>query len=174
VEYGAAIALALVRDFDGSQTLAKDLEARFPEDTAVRFSYLPSLGALVALKHNEPQRAVELLQSAVPYEMGAPPSSFIGFFGAFYPVFLRGEAFLAEHRGSEAAMEFQKVLAHRGIVVSDPVGALARLQLGRAFRMAGDQVKAKAAYHDFLILWKDADRDIPIWKQAQAEYAQLP
>jgi hypothetical protein len=106
--------------------------------------------------------------------MGAPPSSFIGFFGAFYPVFLRGEAFLAEHRGSEAAMEFQKVLVHRGIVVSDPVGALARLQLRRAFRMAGDQVKAKAAYHDFLILWKDADRDIPIWKQAQAEYAQLP
>ncbi len=173
VVYGAASALALAGDFSGAQILAKDLETRFPEDTAVRFSYLPSIGALLALKHGEPVKAIKLLQSAVPYEMGAPPSSFIGFFGAFYPQYLRGEAYLAEHRGAEAAVEFQKVLDHRGIVVSDPIGALARLQLGRAFALAGDQSKAKTAYENFLTLWKDADLDIPIFKQAQAEYAKI-
>ena len=86
---------------------------------------------------------------------------------------VRGEAHLAAHQGVEAAAEFQKILDHRGIVVSDPVGALARLQLGRAFALAGDPTKARTGYQDFLTLWKDADPDIPIFKQAQAEYAKL-
>jgi tetratricopeptide (TPR) repeat protein len=125
------------------------------------------------LKHDEPSKAIELLQTAVPYELGAPRSSFFGFFGALYPVYVRGEAYLAAHQGAEAAAEFQKILDHRGVVVSDPIGALAHLQIGRAYAMQGDTAKAKASYQDFLTLWKDADPDIPILKQAKAEYAKL-
>jgi hypothetical protein len=96
-----------------------------------------------------------------------------GFFGALYPIYVRGEARLAAHQGAEAAAEFQKILDHRGIVVSDPIGAQARLQLGRAFALAGDKAKAKTAYEKFLTLWRDADPDIPILRQAKAEYAKL-
>jgi tetratricopeptide (TPR) repeat protein/predicted Ser/Thr protein kinase len=173
VEYGAAFALALAGDFPRSQTLANDLERRFPEDTSVRSSYLPVLRALLALNHGEPAKAIELLQIAVPYELGQPRSSIHGSFGALYPIYLRGEAYLTAQRGAEAAAEFQKILDHRGIVVSDPVGAVARLQLGRAFALSGDNTKAKAAYQDFLTLWKEADPEIPIFKQAKAEYARL-
>jgi len=90
-----------------------------------------------------------------------------------YPVFVRGEAYLAAHQGKEAAAEFQKILDHRGIVLNEPIGALAHLGLARAYAMQGDTAKAKAAYQDFLTLWKDADLDIPILKQAKAEYAKL-
>ena len=112
-------------------------------------------------------------QAAVLHELGAPRSSIHALFGALYPVYVRGEVYLALHQGAEAATEFQKILVHRGIVVSDPIGALAHLQLGRAFALSGDKIKAKAAYQDFLTLWKDADPDIPILKQAKAEYAKL-
>ena len=95
------------------------------------------------------------------------------FFGPLYPVYFRGEALLAAHQGPQAAAEFQKILDHRGIVVSDPVGALARLQLGRAFALSGDKSRAKSAYEDFLTLWKDADPGIPILLQAKREYARL-
>jgi eukaryotic-like serine/threonine-protein kinase len=90
-----------------------------------------------------------------------------------YAVYVRGEAYLAAHLGTEAAAEFQKILDHRGIVVNEPIGALARLQIGRAYAMQGDTAKAKAAYQDFLTLWKDADPDIPILIAAKAEYAKL-
>jgi tetratricopeptide (TPR) repeat protein len=173
VEYGAAFALALSGDSARSQTLANDLEKRFPEDTSVRFSYVPALRALLALNHSEPSKAIGLLQIAVPYDLGAPRSSFHGFFGTLYPVYVRGGAYLAARQGAEAAAEFQKILDHRGIVVSDPIGALARLQLGRALALSGDKTKAKTAYQDFLTLWKDADPDIPILKQAKTEYASL-
>jgi len=173
VEYGVAFALALSRDSSRSQALANDLERRFPEDTSVRFAYLPELRALLALNRGEPSKSIDHLQIAVPYEFGTPRSSIHGFFGALYPVYVRGLAYLAVHQGAEAAAEFQKILNHRGIVVSDPIGALARLQVGRAFALSGDRTKAKAAYQDFLTLWKDADPDIPILKQAKAEYAKL-
>ncbi|MBZ5722900.1 MAG: protein kinase [Acidobacteriia bacterium] len=173
VEYGAAFALALSGDSARSQTLADDLEKRFGEDTSVRFSYLPALRALLALNRGEPSKAIELLQIAVPNELGAPRSSFLGFFGTFYPVYVRDEAYLALHQGAEASTEFQKILDHRGIVVSDPVGAIAHLQLGRAHTLEGSTAKAKAAYQDFFILWEDADPDIPILKEAKAEYAKL-
>jgi tetratricopeptide (TPR) repeat protein len=173
VEFGAALALALAGDSTQSQKLADDLEKRFPEDTAVKSSYLPALRALHALKQGNQAKAIELLTFAAPYELGAPPSSFLGFFGALYPIYVRGQAYLAAHQGAEAAAEFRKILDHRGIVVSDPIGALAHLQLGRAFVLSGDKVKARAAYQDFLTLWKDADRDIPIFQQAKAEYAKL-
>jgi tetratricopeptide (TPR) repeat protein len=169
VEYGAAFALATSGDIAGAQTLAADLGKRFPEDTAVRFNYLPTLGALFLLKGGQPLRAVELLQIAAPYELGAP--AFFG--GSLYPVYVRGESYLAAHRGPEAAVEFQKIIDRRGIVVSDPIGALAHLQLGRALVLAGDKAKAKAAYQDFLTLWVEADLDIPVLRQAKAEFARL-
>jgi tetratricopeptide (TPR) repeat protein len=173
VEYGAGYALALAGDFSKAQALAADLERRFPEDTSVRFSYLPALRARLALNHGDASQALTLLESAVRYELGTPRSSVSGLFGALYPVYVRGEAYLAAHRSAEAAAEFQKILDHRGIVVSDPIGALAHLQLGRALAMSGDKAKAKTAYKDFLGLWKDADADVPIHKQAKTEYARL-
>jgi DNA-binding winged helix-turn-helix (wHTH) protein len=173
VEYGAALALALTGDIAQTQTLANDLQKRFGEDTSVKFSYLPTLRALLALASHDPSRAIELLQVAAPYDLGAPRSSYHGIFGPLYPIYFRGQAFLAAHQGAQAATEFQKILDHRGIVVSDPIGALARLQLGRAFVLSGDNVRAKSAYEDFLALWKDADPDVPILKQARKEYAKL-
>jgi DNA-binding winged helix-turn-helix (wHTH) protein/predicted Zn-dependent protease len=173
VQYGAAFSFALAGDDSRAEMLAKDLEKRFPEDTLVRFSYIPSIRALQALNRGEPTKAVELLEVSAPYELGAPHSSMHGFFGAMYPVYVRGMAYLAAHQGREAAAEFQKILDHPGLVVSDPIGALARLQLGRAYVVSGDRTRAKSAYEDFLNLWKDADSEIPIFKQAKAEYASL-
>jgi DNA-binding winged helix-turn-helix (wHTH) protein/tetratricopeptide (TPR) repeat protein len=173
VEYGAAFALALAGDNVGTQTLADDLESRFPEDTSVRFSYLPTLRSLIALKRGDPEKSIELLQISAPYDLGTQRSTIHGLFGALYPVYVRGEAYLAARRGAEAAAEFQKILDHRGIVISDPVGALAHLELGRAYMLTGDKNRARQAYEDFLTLWKDADSDIPILKQAQAEYSKL-
>jgi eukaryotic-like serine/threonine-protein kinase len=173
VEYGAAVALALAGESFRVQTLANDLERRFPEDTSVRFSYLPTLRALVALNHKEPGKAIELLQIAAPYDLAIPGINFFAFFGSLYPAYVRGQAYMAAHQGTQAAAEFRKILDHRGVVFSDPVGALARLQLGRAFAVSGDKTKAKAAYQDFLGLWRDADQDIPILHQAKAEYTRL-
>jgi eukaryotic-like serine/threonine-protein kinase len=173
VEYGAAFALTLSGNSSQTQTLAADLERRFPEDTSVRFSYVPALRALLALQHGAPAKAVELLRTSAPYELGTPQSSFFGSYGTLYPIYVRGEAYLAAHQGAEAAAEFQKILDHRGIVICDPIGALARLQLGRAYSLLGDKTKARDAYQDFLTLWKDADSDIPILKEAKTEYAKL-
>ena len=172
-EYGAAFGLALAGDSVRAQVLADDLEKRFPEDTSVRFSYLPSLRALLALNHGEPSRAIEILQVAVPYELGTQRSWIHGNFGALYPVYVRGLAYLALHQGAEAAAEFRKILDHPGIVISDPVGAVARLQLARAYTMQGDTVKASAAYQDFLNLWQNADQDVPVYKAAKAEFEKL-
>jgi eukaryotic-like serine/threonine-protein kinase len=172
-EYGAAFALILAGDPSQATTMTADLERRFPEDTAVRFNYTPTLRALLALNHGEASRAVDLLQVSMPYELGEPPSSFFGYYGALYPVYVRGEAYLALNRGPEAVREFQKIIEHRGIVVSDPIGALVHLQLGRALVLSGDETKAKAAYQDFLTIWKDAEPAIPILKRARAEYTNL-
>jgi DNA-binding winged helix-turn-helix (wHTH) protein/tetratricopeptide (TPR) repeat protein len=173
VEYGAAFARALSGESSQASALVHDLERRFPEDTSVQFTYLPTLRARLALNRGETVKAIELLQVAVPNEMGQPYSKYHGFFGALYPVYVRGEAYLAAGQGRQAAAEFQKILDHRGIVVSDPIGALAHLQLGRALALSGNKAKAKTAYQDFLVLWKNAERDIPILKRAKAEYANL-
>jgi eukaryotic-like serine/threonine-protein kinase len=169
VEYGAAFALALAGDSSGSEGLVDDLEEHFPEDTSVRFSYVPTIRARLALNRGEPAKAIELLQIAIPYELGQPRSALQGFFGALYPIYVRGDAYLSLHEGADAAIEFQKIIDHQGITISDPIGAVARLELGRAYAMAGDKAKAKNAYQDFLDLWKDADPNIPILKQAKAE-----
>ena len=170
VEYGAALAFALVGDTATPQALAKDLE-KASEDTYVRFDYLPTLRALFALSHRDSSSAIELLQTAAPYELSV--GSWSGFFGILYPIYVRGQAYLFAHRYAEAAAEFQRVLDYPGVVFADPVGARARLELGRAYALSGDKVKAKAAYQDFLTLWKDGDPDIPILKQAKVEYAKL-
>ena len=176
VEYGAAFALALSGDSSRSQTLTDDISGRFPEATIVRFTYLPTLRALLALNRSQLANAVELLQTTIPYEGGTTiegGSEFLLGAGNLYTAYVRGLAFLAARQGAEAAAEFQKILDHRGIVLSDPIGPLAHLQLGRAYALSGNKTKAKSAYQDFLTLWKDADPGIPILKQAQAEHANL-
>ena len=176
VGYGAAFALALSGDSSRSQALTYDLSRRFPEDTRVQFIYTPTLQALLALNHNQPSKAVELLQTTIPYELGTPTeggSELLLGAGNLYPAYVRGRVYLAAHQGIEAAAEFQKIIDHRGIVISDPIGALAHLQLGRAYVLAGERTKAKSAYQDFLTLWTGADPNIPILKQARAEYAKL-
>ena len=148
------------------------MNKRFPEDTLVQFNYLPALRAKIALLHSNPQQALDILKVASPYELDLPAVDSYNW-PNLYPVYVRGEAYLAAHQGSEAAAEFQKILDHRGIVLNEPIGALAHLQLGRAYAMQGDTAKARAAYQDFLTLWKDADPDIPILIQAKAEYTEL-
>jgi DNA-binding winged helix-turn-helix (wHTH) protein/tetratricopeptide (TPR) repeat protein len=172
VEYGAALALAYAGDDGQAQTLTNDLAKRYPEDTLVRFNYLPTLRAKFAIRRGNPSEAIESLRLAAPYDLGASVSSPYTW-NALYPVFVRGEAYLAAHRGSEAIAELQKIYDNRGIVLNEPIGALAHLGLARAYAMQGDTAKARAAYQDFLTLWKDADPDIPILKQAKAEYAKL-
>ena len=156
-EYGAALALALAGDGSRPQQLATDLEKRFGQDTSVHYNYLPTLRAQIALNRGDASGAIDSLQTAAPFELAMTRSSIHGFFGALYPVYLRGEAFLAARKGPEAAAEFRKVLAHRGIVVNDIIGALANWELGKALELSGDKTGANAAYRDFLDLWKDAD-----------------
>jgi predicted Zn-dependent protease len=171
VQFGASLALAFARDTARSQVLVDDLAKRFPEDTLVQFNYLPTIYSLLAVSRKDFSKAIDSLRSAAPYELGAPSITFN--FLSLYPVYVRGEAYLATHQGSKAAAEFQKILDHRGIVLNEPVGALAHLGLARAYAMQGDTAKARAAYQDFLTLWKDADPDIPILKEAKAEYGKL-
>jgi eukaryotic-like serine/threonine-protein kinase len=173
VQYGAALTLAYVGDDGRAQALTDDLGKRFPEDTLVQFNYLPTLRAKLAVSRGNISKAIESLRTAAPYELGVRPGDAGYGWTAFYPVFVRGESHLAAHQGSEAVAQFQKILDHRGIVLNSPIGALAHLQIGRAYAMQGDTAKARAAYEDFLTLWKDADPDIPVLIAAKAEYAKL-
>jgi tetratricopeptide (TPR) repeat protein len=174
VEYAAGLALAFAGGSSRSEALAEDLYKRFPEDTFVKFTYVPVLRALSALEHGNPTDSVERLQVALQYELAVNGLNFNRWYlGGLHSAYVRGEALIAAHRYAEAAAEFQKILNHRGIVGLDPIGALAHLQLGRVFALLGDKAKAKAAYDAFFILWKDADSDIPILKTAKAEYNRL-
>jgi DNA-binding winged helix-turn-helix (wHTH) protein len=172
-QFGLGLALALAGQASKAELIANNLEQEFREDTSVRFNYVPTIRAVVAISRNRSSMALQILQIASPYELGRPRSSINGFFGALYPVYVRGQAYLAERRGAEAAAEFQKIVDHPGIVVSDPIGALANLQLGRAYALAGDHARAKSSYDHFLTLWNSADPDVPVLKQAKAEYARL-
>jgi len=172
VQYASALASAYAGDTGRAQGLTDKLNKRFPEATTVQLNYLPTVRAKLALNRRNPSEALEILRTAVPYELGTTTFSGEYAWNGLYPAFVRGEAYLAAHQGSAAVAEFQKILDHRGIVWNSPIGALAHLQLGRAYAMAGDTAKAKAAYKDFLTLWTDADPDIPILKQAKAEYAK--
>jgi serine/threonine protein kinase/tetratricopeptide (TPR) repeat protein len=170
-QFVAALAMALAQDSAEAQRLAEDLKNRFPEDTIVQFNYLPTIRAQLALNRNDAANAIETLRGTVLYELGLAGSS--NFSSNLYPVYVRGEAYLAAHQGKEAAAEFQEILDHRGVVVNEPIGALAYLGLARAFVLQGESSKAKAAYQDFLRLWKEADPDIPILREAKTEYARL-
>jgi DNA-binding winged helix-turn-helix (wHTH) protein/tetratricopeptide (TPR) repeat protein len=173
VEYGAALAFALSGESNRAEQFANDLAKRFPEDTAVQFSYLPVIRAELALNRKDPAKAFEILEAAVPNELGVPRSSIHALFGALYPLYVRGQAYLMAGQGTRASAEFQKILDHSGIVGNDPIGAVARLQLARAYALSGDRDKSSSAYLDFLSLWKNADPEIPILKQAKAEFADL-
>ncbi len=173
VEYGAAFALAVAGDSAASQALADDLKKRFPEDTSVQFSYLPTLGALFALAHGDHAKALETLQVAHTYELGMTGIAFFGHFGGLHSAYVRGQAYLKAQRQTEAAAEFQKFLDHPGVVLADPIGVMARLQLGRILALSGNTARAEVAYQDVLTIWKDADFDLPVINQAKAEYAKL-
>jgi DNA-binding winged helix-turn-helix (wHTH) protein/tetratricopeptide (TPR) repeat protein len=162
----AALSLALAGDTAGAERLAAELDRYFPLDTLVQRFLLPVLRAAVAVQRKDPKRAIELLQVTRPIELSDRDLP-------LFPAYLRGEAYLMLHDGNAAAAEFQKFLDHRGLVRSISWGVLAQLQIGRAYALSGDKVKANAAYQDFLILWKNADPDIPILKQAKVEYAKL-
>jgi tetratricopeptide (TPR) repeat protein/predicted Ser/Thr protein kinase len=169
-EFGALV-LAGSGDTKRAESLMQELQKRFPYHTMVRSYWLPTTKAQMALVNQQPQQAIDMLQGAVPVELGeslstqGPP--------CLHPVYVRAGAYLAAGQGSAAASEFQKLIDHRGITWSCTTGALARLGLGRAYALAGDKTKAHAAYQDFFSLWKDADPDIPILKQAKAEFANL-
>ena len=174
VEYGAAVAMALSGGGAAADGLAADLQRRFPEDTFVRFDYVPTLRAFSALARGAPDDAVEELRISLPYETGLPGSRVVGFFGALYAAWARGEAFLAMHDGAQAAIEFRKILDHPGLVLADPTAALAHAELGRALALAGRVSEAKAAYQDFFALWQAADQEVPALRRVKSEYARLP
>ena len=165
----AVLALARAGDTTGAEKLAAELDKTFPLDTRVQRYWLPTIRAGVALERQDPNRAIELLQVATTIELGEATMMTV----YLCPAYLRGEAYLMLRDGNRAAAEFQKFIDHRGLVVNFPWGALARLGLARAYALQGDTARARAAYQDFLTIWKDADPDVPVLKQAKAEYAML-
>jgi len=181
LQYATGLVLALVGDTEKSQSIAENLAKSFPEDTTVRFNYLPTLHAQLALNRGDTAGAVESLQITSSRELMIPSGPTIDL--VMLPVFVRGKAYLKAHQGSEAAVEFQKILDREGLLAFSPIRVLANLYLARAYALqshsfAGPEAdaakaKARAAYERFMTLWKDADPDIPILKEAKAEYAKL-
>ncbi len=182
VEVEAALTFAMAGDTARAESLAQDLGKRFPLDTQMQSIWLPSIQAQLALNKKNPSGALNALQAATsPLELGQ--IAFVTNISCLYPTYVRGEAYLAAGQGSAAAAEFQKILDHSGIVWNCWTGALARLGVARANALQAKtsqgadadaaRVRALAAYKDFLTLWKDADPDIPILKEAKAEYAKL-
>jgi eukaryotic-like serine/threonine-protein kinase len=166
----AALTSARVGETGRAKTMVDDLERSNPSNTVLKLYWLPTLKAAIELNGGNSAQALVLLEAAAPYELGEPAPFQLG---SMYPAFLLGQAYLVAHNGPAAATEFQKFLDHRGIVLNFPLGALAHLQLGKAYALSGDTAKARPAYQDFFVLWKDADPDIPILKEAKAEYAKL-
>jgi eukaryotic-like serine/threonine-protein kinase len=170
VKIVAALTLARIGDASQAKALSDELRRDYPSNSLIKFYWLPTIDAAVQLHANNPSAVLMELETAAPYELGVPPPMETGM---LYPAYLRGQAYLLAHNGSAAVTEFQKLLGHRGIVLNFVTGALAKLQIGRAYGISGGNAKAKAAYQEFLTLWKDADPDIPILKAAKAEYANL-
>lgn len=164
-KYGAALAFALAGSVDQANTLTNQLDKDFPEDTFVQYLYLPAIRGAVALRQHDPARAIRLLDPAIPYESGEA--------AGFFPVYLRGLAYLATGDGLRAQTEFAKVISGRCVVLASPIGALAHLQLAHAYELQGQRDQAKAAYQDFLFTWKDADAGLPILQTAKSESAKL-
>jgi predicted Zn-dependent protease len=170
VKLFAALAYARIGDSAHAKPLIAELEKSYPSDTLMKVYWLPTLKGALELSANNAAQALVYLEATLPYELGSPPQLQVG---TMYPVYLRGMAQLASHNGAGATVEFRKFLDHRGVVLNFPLASLAHLGLARAYAMQGDSVKARSAYQDFFTLWKDADPDIPILKEAKAEYAKL-
>jgi len=171
VQFVAGLALAMVGDRERALELADALKSRFSQDTVVQFNYLPAIYAQIALFDGDAARAIEFLRVASPYELGLAATS--NYSTYMYPVYVRGQALLAQHQGAAAATEFQKIVNWPGVVLNEPIGALADLGLARARAMNGETEEARKSYNNFLSLWKHADPDIPILVAANAEYAKL-
>ena len=174
-DYGPAFTLELLHDLAQAEPIEAELEKRYPQDTPVQFSYLPTLRALRALNRNDPAKALDMTRAAAPNDFAIPGTAYYSgaaFFGSLYPVYVRALAYSRMGRHREAAAEFQKILDHPGIMLNDPMGPMARLQLARALAASGDRAKAAAVYKDLLTLWKDADPDIPVVQEAKAESAK--
>jgi hypothetical protein len=169
-EAQAALAYAFASDLAHAQALADDLNNRFAQDTVVRMVWLPTIRAQIEADRKHPAKSIEFLEAATPYELGMLSASASD--SCLYPVYVRAQAYLSDQQ-SLAAAEFQKILDHRGLLWNCATGALAHLGLARAYALQGETAKARAAYQDFLTLWKNADPDIPILKQATAEYTKL-
>jgi eukaryotic-like serine/threonine-protein kinase len=166
VKVCAAFTLARAGNTPKAQALAESLEKNYPSNTPLKLYWLPAINAAIELSKGNSSQSLTNLEAAAPYELGQWEAN-------LYPAYVRGQAYLLAHNGIAAAAEFQKMLDHGGIVKNFVTGSLAHLQIGRAYAMAGDAAKAKAAYQDFFAIWKDADPDIPILKEAKAEYAKL-
>jgi len=162
VKQVATLTLARIGDARSAKALAEKMEKSYPADTILKLFWLPTVNAAIELSKGNSSQALRDLEPVAPYELVS-----------LYPAYERGQAYLLADNGSAAATEFQKLLDHRGVVLNNPIGALAHLGLARAYVMQGDTAKSRAAYQDFLTLWKDADPDVPILKQAKAEYAKL-
>jgi hypothetical protein len=181
VEVEGTLAFAMVGDAARAESLAQDLNERFPLDTQMQSLWLPAIRAQLALNRSNPAAAISALQAASAIELGQ--IAFLANLSCLYPAYIRGEAYLAAGQGSAAAAEFSRILDHSGIVWNCWTGALAHLGVARAKALQSRtsqgadadaaRVGALAAYKDFLALWKDADPDIPILKEAKAEYAKL-
>jgi serine/threonine protein kinase/tetratricopeptide (TPR) repeat protein len=165
----AALTLARIGEASRAKALAEELEKTYPNSTLLKAYWLSTINAAVEISKGKSPQAIVDLEAAAPYELGTAEA----LISYLYPAYVRGQAYLLAHNGTAAAAEFQKLLDHRGIVGNFVTGTLAHLQIGRAYAMAGDTAKAKAAYQDFFTIWKEADPDIPILKQAKAEYAKL-
>lgn len=161
-----AMAFALAGDVADAKGEVDQLAGRAPRGSLLDQVTVPEIRGAIELEQGNAARALDLFASATPYEAG--------WFDLYMAAYLRGEAYLLAHRGQEAAVEFQKIISHRGVVSNSEIGALAHLNIGRAYAMQADFPRARVAYQDFLTLWKDADPDIPIFKEAKAEYAKLP
>jgi eukaryotic-like serine/threonine-protein kinase len=166
----SALALAQTGESARAKSIVEELEKSYPSQTVLKIYWLPTIKAEIELNANNPTQSLVFLEAPAPYELGDPPQFQAG---TLYPAYIRGQAYLVAHNGTAAAAEFQKLVDHNYIVVNFPLGALAHLGLARAYALQGDSAKAKAAYQDFLTLWKDADADIPILKEAKAESAKL-
>lgn len=166
-----ALALAFAGDSAPAGALASDLAKRFPYDTVVQFNYLPTIQAQIELNRHDAAHAVEVLEPALPYELGIPGTT--NFATNLFPVYLRGQGYLAAGQGAQASLEFQKLLDSRGLVLNEPIGALANLGLARSYALQGETAKARSTYEKFFQLWKNADRDIPVLQQARTELQKL-
>jgi tetratricopeptide (TPR) repeat protein len=167
------VALALARSGDSTRAerIADELQKQFPLDSVINTYWLPTVRASLEINRGNPSKAVEFLKTAAPYELGLVSN--LEFGAPLYPPYVRGQAYLLLHRGSEAAAEFQKLLDRRTLAANNPLFALAHLGLGRAYSLSGDTKKAQAAYQEFLTAWRDGDADIPILVNARAEYSRL-